>query len=287
MFLGLVCMSASMLVMVAAAQRENGPSAVALEGGKLPEPLTVTADNHVAVRQDGKVIPAHAGRLTLDPRDHTLHLEGVLPDNEALDLIEATAPEDFRAKVKQLAEDSKRINGQTVMSAEVRLDREPPGFDMAYSGLAPSAVRYRASDHTLVAYETLAERQVKGLLVAGGDPDFRETIRHLYQVSRSHVVSSWWLFWVYILATFGELCLSPVGLSMVSKLAPAKFATMLMGVWMLTSAFGNFAAGTLGEIWGTIPPVQFFLLSAAVLGGAALVLLVLVRFVVRTMHGVN
>jgi POT family proton-dependent oligopeptide transporter len=101
------------------------------------------------------------------------------------------------------------------------------------------------------------------------------------------VVSSWWLFWTYILATFGELCLSPVGLSMVSKLAPMKFATMLMGVWMLTSAFGNFAAGALGEIWGTIPPVEFFLLATIVVGVAALVLFVLVRLVVSTMHGVK
>jgi POT family proton-dependent oligopeptide transporter len=74
---------------------------------------------------------------------------------------------------------------------------------------------------------------------------------------------------------------------MVSKLAPAKFATMLMGVWMLTSAFGNFAAGALGEIWGTIPPTQFFLLSTAVVGGAALVLLALVHLVVKMMHGVK
>ena len=74
---------------------------------------------------------------------------------------------------------------------------------------------------------------------------------------------------------------------MVSKLAPAKFATMLMGVWLLTSAFGNFFAGALGEIWGTIPPTEFFLLSTAVLAGAALVLLVLVRLVTKTMHGVK
>ena len=101
---------------------------------------------------------------------------------------------------------------------------------------------------------------MKGLLVAAGEPQFRATVHDLYVESNTFRVSSWWLFWSYILATLGELCLSPVGLSMVSKLAPAKFATMLMGVWMLTSAFGNFAAGALGEIWGTIPPIQFFLL---------------------------
>src|SRR4029078_7633104 len=115
----------------------------------------------------------------------------------------------------------------------------------------------------------------------------RATIHELYKQSNQFRVSAWWLFWSYILATLGELCLSPVGLSMVSKLAPAKFATMLMGVWMLTSAFGNFAAGALGEDWGNIPPLDFFVLAAAVVGGAALVLLVLVRFVTSAMHGVK
>jgi POT family proton-dependent oligopeptide transporter len=131
------------------------------------------------------------------------------------------------------------------------------------------------------------QKEVKGLLAAGGQPAFRTTVHKLYVDSAQFRVSSWWLFWSYILATLGELCLSPVGLSMVSKLAPAKFATMLMGVWLLTTAFGNFVAGSMGEIWGTIPPTDFFILAAAVVGGAALILLILVRFVTSAMHGVN
>ena len=55
----------------------------------------------------------------------------------------------------------------------------------------------------------------------------------------------------------------------------------------MTSAFGNFAAGWLGEVWGTIPPIEFFLWTTGVVGVAALVLWVLVRRVVAMMHGVN
>ncbi|MGL4555102.1 MAG: peptide MFS transporter, partial [Gemmataceae bacterium] len=84
-----------------------------------------------------------------------------------------------------------------------------------------------------------------------------------------------------------ELCLSPVGLSMVSKLAPKDYSTMLMGVWLLTSAFGNFAAGAAGEVWGTIAPVAFFFWLTAIVGAAALVLLALVRLLVGMMHGVK
>jgi POT family proton-dependent oligopeptide transporter len=247
----------------------------------------VAAGDKVALRHDGTVTPVHAGRLTLDHSTKTLHILGVLPDNEAYELIQETAPKSYQGKVEKLVKESATINGESVKSVEVRLDPVPPGFDMKYAGLNPSVVSYRESDHTLVAGQQLADKEKQALLVAGGDRDFRDSLGKLYAESRANVVSPWWLVWSYILATFGELCLSPVGLSMVSKLAPAKFATMLMGVWLLTSAFGNFAAGTLGEIWGTIPPVDFFLWATAVVAAVALVLLVLVRVVTGLMHGVK
>jgi dipeptide/tripeptide permease len=286
MVLGLLLMSLAMTVMAAAAQRENQAASVPLQGAKLPAPLTVK-DGKIGVEKDGRVELFHAGRLTLDPEKPTIHISGVLTDNEANLLIESTAPPDYRAKINELKKASEAIDRKHVKSVQVQLGKPPPGFDMSWSGLDPSLIRYHAPTQTLVAFKPLADREVKALLVAGGDPQFRATVAQLYAVSNQFRVSPWWLFWTYILATLGELCLSPVGLSMVSKLAPAKFATMLMGVWMLTSAFGNFVAGTLGEIWGTIPPAQFFLLSAAVVAGAALVLLVLVRLVSRAMHGVK
>ena len=123
---------------------------------------------------------------------------------------------------------------------------------MKYAGIPKSIVRVQGTK--LIAQKPLAEKEVKGLLSAGGEPTFRDSINDLFVKSTTFRVSPWWLFWSYILATLGELCLSPVGLSMVSKLAPAKSSTMLMGVWLLTSAFGNFAAGLLGEkLWGTVP----------------------------------
>ena len=52
-----------------------------------------------------------------------------------------------------------------------------------------------------------------------------------------------WLFLTYLLHTTGELCLSPVGLSSISKLAPKRFASQMMGIWFLGSALGNIIAG--------------------------------------------
>ena len=60
-----------------------------------------------------------------------------------------------------------------------------------------------------------------------------------------------WLLVMYLLHTLGELCLSPIGLSLVSKLAPLRFSSLLMGVWFLSNASGYALAGTLGAL---IPP---------------------------------
>jgi proton-dependent oligopeptide transporter, POT family len=59
-------------------------------------------------------------------------------------------------------------------------------------------------------------------------------------------VSPFWLVAVYLLQTLGELCLSPVGLSTVTKLSPARMVGLMMGVWFLSISFGNYIAGRLG-----------------------------------------
>jgi POT family proton-dependent oligopeptide transporter len=60
-----------------------------------------------------------------------------------------------------------------------------------------------------------------------------------------------WLIILYLLHTWGELCLSPIGLSLVAKLAPRRFASLLMGVWFLGNAAGYALTGTLGAL---LPP---------------------------------
>lgn len=68
-------------------------------------------------------------------------------------------------------------------------------------------------------------------------------------VDASTKVSMMWLLSLYLIHTFGELCLSPIGLSMVNKLAPVKFASLLMGVWFLSTASANKFAGTLSSYY--------------------------------------
>jgi POT family proton-dependent oligopeptide transporter len=284
MFFGLVFMSLSVAVMIQAARQEDKQTNVRFTG-KLPSGIARDESGRLGVEdKNAHFEPFHAGRLTR--ADSELRVRGVLPDTERDRIVELTAPEDFKKAVEKLAEKSKQIDDKT-KSVSATLDRVPPGFDMRFAGLKKTEASWDPQTKTLTVYQPLKEREIKGLLVAAGEPTFRKAITDLYVASGEYRVSSWWLFWSYILATLGELCLSPVGLSMVSKLAPARFATMLMGVWMLTSAFGNFAAGAAGELWGTVTPIAFFLWLSVIVAGSALVLLLLVRLLVKTMHGVK
>ncbi|MGA8816353.1 MAG: peptide MFS transporter [Xanthobacteraceae bacterium] len=77
--------------------------------------------------------------------------------------------------------------------------------------------------------------------------------------------ASWlWLFGFFVVLTVGELYLSPVGLSFVTKLAPTRLLSMLMGVWLASSFTGGFLAGWLGSFWSRMAKPEFFLMIAAI-----------------------
>jgi len=130
----------------------------------------------------------------------------------------------------------------------------------------------------------------------------------VHGVDPSAKISMWWLITLYGLHTMGELCLSPIGLSMVSKLAPVRLSSLLMGTWFLANAAANKFAGTLSAL---IPPsaddieagivekipnffgfeidnlFSFFLVFIALSGTAAILLLAIHRWLQKRMHGVN
>jgi POT family proton-dependent oligopeptide transporter len=77
--------------------------------------------------------------------------------------------------------------------------------------------------------------------------------------------ASWlWLFAYFIVITLGELYLSPVGLSFVTKVAPARLISLMMGVWLATSFTGGFLSGYIGSFWSRMAKPEFFLLVAGV-----------------------
>jgi POT family proton-dependent oligopeptide transporter len=77
-------------------------------------------------------------------------------------------------------------------------------------------------------------------------------------LSESSLVSPLWLVLAYFIMTIAELCLSPIGLSLVTKLAPKKFLSLVMGCWFLTSFLGNLIAGFWGGKFEALSTVQLF-----------------------------
>jgi POT family proton-dependent oligopeptide transporter len=77
--------------------------------------------------------------------------------------------------------------------------------------------------------------------------------------------ASWlWLFAFFVMLTLGELYLSPIGLSFVTKIAPGRLISTLMGLWLGTSFVGNFLAGYLGSFWSSMDKSSFFAMIAAI-----------------------
>jgi POT family proton-dependent oligopeptide transporter len=81
-----------------------------------------------------------------------------------------------------------------------------------------------------------------------------------------------WLVGYFVLATIGELHLAPVGLALISKLAPARMTSIIMGVWFATTLPADVLAGYLGGFWSSMAKANFFLMIAliAALGSIAL-----------------
>jgi POT family proton-dependent oligopeptide transporter len=119
-------------------------------------------------------------------------------------------------------------------------------------------------------------------------------------VDNNTKVSMWWLFALYFIHTIGELSLSPIGLSMVNKLSPARLASLLMGVWFMSNAASNILAGNLATLlpgsdgqaksflgFEITNLTEFFTLFAVMAGVASLVLFALCPLLKKMMKGVQ
>lgn len=129
------------------------------------------------------------------------------------------------------------------------------------------------------------------LLVAVGFGVLAYGSMSIPQGAKTASVSIIWLILAYFFHTTGELCLSPVGLSYVSKLSPKKFLGLIFGFWFLASAIANKMAaltgGLIDKIAETYSMSTFFLIIAALPAGAALLLFVFSPVLKKLMHGIN
>jgi len=107
----------------------------------------------------------------------------------------------------------------------------------------------------------------------------------MYQ--QSGPVSVMWLIGAYFFHTLGELCLSPVGLSLVTKLAPVQFGSMMMGVWLMSSFAANFVGGFFAGNYDAMNHTLFYMVPPGSAAGAAIILLLITPKLRKWMHGVN
>lgn len=97
--------------------------------------------------------------------------------------------------------------------------------------------------------------------------------------------SMWWLVGAYFFHTLGELCLSPIGLSLITKLAPLRLMSVMMGTWFCASAVANYVAGFLGSHVGDAGPLAIFTGIAVSATVAGVLLIAISSKLVDWMHG--
>ena len=111
------------------------------------------------------------------------------------------------------------------------------------------------------------------------------------QGAQTASISMFWLIMAYLFHTLGELCLSPVGLSQVSKLVPARMIGFMFGMWYLAIAIGNKLAGSLGgmieKVTAEYDMTTFFLIFTIILIGSGILVALLNPVLKKLMHGIK
>jgi POT family proton-dependent oligopeptide transporter len=195
--------------------------------------------------------PFDAGRLTAAPNG-TLTVSGVLPHYVALDVFKTVSPPAYVKEIDELEVKTRAASVASPVTYAVKT------ADFTFPLDAEAGVTF---DGKALVFTKPMSAPTKTVLEGAAAPKaFRDSIESLEKKSQDARVSGLWLLLSYLLATIGELCLSPVGLSMVTKLAPRRFASLFMGVWMLTSSVAQYAGGSIGESWGKITPTSYFIL---------------------------
>jgi POT family proton-dependent oligopeptide transporter len=97
-----------------------------------------------------------------------------------------------------------------------------------------------------------------------------------------------WLFASYGVITVGELCLSPMGLSLVSKLSPPRITALMMGGYFLAISVGNKLSGMLSSLWEKFPQKEnFFYLNFGLVLAAAIILILMLKWLNSVMRENN
>ena len=293
MVFGLALVAIAFGVMWPAAIAESRPSSAPLAA--LPAALTEDDEGFIySSEQDGDseqrtYYGAH--RLRYQAGAQTLQMDGVLIDLDRLRLLVEAAPESFEQEIANLVEKSVQAASDDTTGGDWELKEvlsaAPAGFRIVGSEADKVASNWDSQTKTITVTGEIKERARIELLAMGAEPDFKEAVDKIYLTSSQFRVSVWWLIAFYLVLTVGELCLSPVGLSLVTKLAPAKHVGLFMGGWFLATAVAEKLAQVFGAYWGKMPPGDYFLIFVVMCGVGAFLMALLIRPLKRMMHGVH
>lgn len=273
MAMGILMVSLAFLILLPATTSENKPSSAPLDS--VPAGVDLSKFG--------------ATRLSYDETSKTLNMRGVLPDLDRLSMLAESVPADLQKRFDEIVEASKQ------KAAEAGSEEWSIGYTIPD---APSEFRIEGEESSQIlswdpATKTLTVRgEIKAraeieLRAKAAPPDFAAAVDKVYLASSEFRISIWWLVLHFLLITLGELCLSPVGLSLVTKLAPAKHVGLLMGGWFLATAVAEKLAHVFGGMWGTMTPASYFFFFVIVCAVGGFLLLVMVPMLRRMMHGVH
>jgi POT family proton-dependent oligopeptide transporter len=295
--------------MLAAGASENKPTSAPLS--VLPAGLQTDETNRVYTleeQDDGTEEPVFYGATRLRHESGALHMSGVLTDLDWMRALGASSPDAYQQAVKELTERAKtraeevRLAKKTKQMAkdatwEVQVTLPPAVVEITPIAGWPAEengeeeaqkVSWDSATRTLTTSGILSVRDQAQVLANGAEPHFCEALTSIYRQSSVLRVSIGWLLLFYLVLTIGELCLSPVGLSLVTKAAPPKYVGLFMGLWFLTTGgAANWLAHFAGGYWGTMTPTQYFLIFGIVAAAATLIMLLLIRVLKPMLHGVH
>jgi proton-dependent oligopeptide transporter, POT family len=252
----------------------------------------------------------HAGRLTFDATKQELVVRGVLPRYVTNDLLVERTEEAITKAGKEPGAPAEKVQAKAQLetffkavdeleSATRKATKDAPVklalaampatwvFPFSKEEAEAMGVSWEAESRQLVFREyatTPVRREIKA---AGADSTLRDALWALEKKSNVARVSGLWLLLSYLFATLGELCCSPVGLSLTTKLAPAKYASLFMGVFLLSSSLAQYAGGLIGESWGIVAPAKFFMIFVISSACGMALQMLIAPSMKKLMHGVH
>jgi len=252
------------------------------------------AENGTVSRVPLKEMPAqvdlskiNAGRTTHDAATGELVTRGAFPSYVVKEALEPAVDPAYRAALDTLEAESK--NASEKFPVSVKLGALPEGFQLLLTDKQKERIvtSWDPATATISVKSSVDVDAKIQLLRAAAPKEYQEALQSLASKANAARVSGLWLILSYLLATLGELCLSPVGLSMVTKLAPARYGSLFMGVWMMASSVAQYVGGSLGESWGVITPTAYFNIFVWTSAVGAVILFVLINPLKKLTHGVT